>query len=429
MKHLLITFVGALMCFTNALAQTLSTDATLVAKDGNVITLRASATADKKKDAALLATKSAFNTLFHSGIEGVKDGSPLIAVERNDYDYRFFSESRYINYIAKEVKTVDDCKVGKKIKVTVQVAINLKPLIADLQHNNMAISPSWGESGKKKSTAALNPTIVIVPTIKTCEGSDFDAMQKSVENNIAKKYALDKITGEFTRRGYKTRNFVSMLQNSKKDELLRTKSQSDVNTQIVQQLPGDIVITVGADVTTDDQNQVECQLSITAVENQTNGNLAAATFPSGKYYKGVGEAELVDYALKKIKSDFFDQIRTSFEAMVTNGREVYVDMTLSNAIDDWDFEQDSPETGDNFKDALDEWLRNNAQGGVYDMSNNTDKFIHVTLNVPIWNHERNRSYTLSNFASDIKKFFKAQLGDSYKASVTAQGQKLEIIIE
>lgn len=49
MKHLLITLVGALMCLTNALAQTLSTDATLVAKDGNVITLRASATADKKK--------------------------------------------------------------------------------------------------------------------------------------------------------------------------------------------------------------------------------------------------------------------------------------------------------------------------------------------------------------------------------------------
>ena len=47
MKHLLITLVGALMCLTNALAQTLSTDATLVAKDGNVITLRASATADK----------------------------------------------------------------------------------------------------------------------------------------------------------------------------------------------------------------------------------------------------------------------------------------------------------------------------------------------------------------------------------------------
>lgn len=106
---------------------------------------------------ALLATKSAFNTLFHSGIEGVKDGSPLIAVERNDYDYRFFSESRYINYIAKEVKTVDDCKVGKKIKVTVQVAINLKPLIADLQHNNMAISPSWGESGKKKVLQHLIP--------------------------------------------------------------------------------------------------------------------------------------------------------------------------------------------------------------------------------------------------------------------------------
>lgn len=98
-------------------------------------------------------------------------------------------------------------------------------------------------------------------------------------------------------------------------------------------------------------------------------------------------------------------------------------------VDDWDFDQDSPSTGDNFKDVLDEWLRSHAQNSVYDMSNNTDKYIHMTVNIPLWNVERGRSYTLSNFSSDLKKFLKTQLGDGYKASVTAQGQKLEIMIQ
>ena len=328
----------------------------------------------------------------------MKDGTPMVAVERNDYDYRFFSESRYINYITSEVKTVGDKKVGNKVRVTVQLSINVKSLIADLQHNNMSISPSWGVASAKKSTSALNPTIVIVPGLKASEGSDFQAMLEAIDASEAKKYALDKMTGEFTKKGYKTRNFVSQLRNSKKDEMMRTQSQSDINTMIVQQLPGDIIVTVDAAVVTDANNQMECQLSISAVESQTNGNLASATFPSGKYYKGnVSESELVDYAFKKIKADFFDQ--------------------------------DSPSTGDNFKDVLDEWLRSHAQNSVYDMSNNTDKYIHMTVNIPLWNVERVRSYTLSNFSSDLKKFLKTQLGDGYKASVTAQGQKLEIMIQ
>ena len=183
-------------------------------------------------------------------------------------------------------------------------------------------------------------------------------------------------------------------------------------------------------MSTDANNQMECQVSVNAVESQTNGNLASATFPSGKYYKGqISESELVDYAIKTIKADFFTQIRSSFEAMVSQGREVYVDMTISNSIDDWDFDQDSPFTGDNFKDTLDEWLRSHAQNSVYDTSNSTDKYIHMTVNIPLWNAERGRSYTLSNFGSDLRKFLKEQLGDAYKASVTAQGQKLEIQIQ
>ena len=115
--------------------------------------------------------------------------------------------------------------------------------------------------------------------------------------------------------------------------------------------------------------------------------------------------------------------------MIKKGREVFVEINLSQSVSEWDFEQDSPVTGDFFKDTLDDWLREHSYQGVYDMSNNNDKYINIRLNIPLWNMERNRSYSLSNFGSDLRKFFKAQLGDDYKASITSMGQKLSIIIE
>ena len=79
--------------------------------------------------------------------------------------------------------------------------------------------------------------------------------------------------------------------------------------------------------------------------------------------------------------------------------------------------------------ALDEWLNEHAQQSVYDMGNSTDKYIHIRLNVPLWDMERNRSYKLSNFNSDLKKFLRSQLGEDYGVSVTAMGQRLEVRIE
>lgn len=430
MKKIITILLMLILAYTGIYAQVYSSDVELVSQDGSNVTLRATATADKKKDATQLAAKSAFNMLFHSGVEGLKGGTPMIAVERSDYDYRFFSESRYINYITSELEVVDETKINKKVRIGIRLSINVKSLVADLQRNNIAVSPTWTDAKAKKATSALNPTIVLVPETNSSTGSDYNAMRTLVENNEALKYALDRLTGEFTKHGFKTRNFITQLQNSKNNEIVQRGSRSDAKTKIVQQLPGDIVVKVGTQVRTDANNHIECTLSINAIENQTSGNLAASTFPSGKYYKGnVTNSELVEYSIGQIKQDFFSQIQSSFEKIVSEGREIYIDMTLSEAVGDWDFDQDSPATGNNFKDELDDWLRDHAQQSVYDMSNSTDKFIHITLNIPLWNSERGRSYTISNFNSDLRKFFNAQFADNYKASFTAQGQKINIIIE
>lgn len=292
----------------------------------------------------------------------------------------------------------------------------------------MSLNPGWSDAKAVKATAALNPTIVIIPYITSKDGSGFEAMRKIVENSRTTRYAIDQLSGEFQRHGYKTRDFIGQLQNAKTSNILRMGSQTDDATMIVQQLPGDIIVTTEIDIRTDANRNSECTLTLRAEEKQTNGKLATSAFSSGKYMT-TDSMKLADYAIKQIQGEFFDKLQASFEEMIKKGREVFIEINLSQAITDWDFEQDAPATGDYFKDALDDWLREHAFQGVYDMSNSTDKYINIRLNIPLWNMERNRSYTLSNFSSDVRKFFKAQLGDDYTASIVAMGQKLAITIE
>lgn len=419
--------LGMILC-VNLYAQNYSNEVTLVHQDENSVTVRATATAAKKKDAAVLATKSAFYTLFHAGVPGVKGGVPMMAAEKKDFDYRFFSESRYISYIGGEVDTKDNEKIAGQYRVTVQVNIKLKSLCAELERNKLALNPGWSDAKAVNATAALSPTIVVVPYMTAADGYDFSAMRKKVETSQLSRYVIDRISEEFRNNGYKTRDFISQLQNSQTSSILRADAQTDEATMIVQQLPGDIVVTAEVQFNTDANRNSECTLNLRAVEKQTAGKLAIVPFTSGQYMT-TDSMQLANHAVKKIRADFFKQLQSSFEDMIKKGREVFIEINLSQSVDGWDFEQDSPATGDYFKDTLDEWLREHAFQGVYDMSNSTNKFVNIRLNIPLWDLEKNRSYTLSNFGSDMRKFFKAQLGDDYKAAVTSMGQKLLITIE
>lgn len=419
--------IGIILC-APLCAQNFSNEVSLVRQDEATVTLRATATADKKKDASLLAAQSAFYTLLYAGVPELKNGVPMMLEEKKDYNYRLFNESRYISYISGEIQNVGDKKIGGKYRVTVQLTVALRSLKNELERNKFALSPGWSDAKAANPTAALNPTIVVVPYVKG-EDNGFEAMRREVENRPVVKYVIGQLTSEFGKNGYKTRDFITQLQNSKTSAILRQDSQSDVETKIVQMLPGDIVVIVDVAMLTDDRHQSECRLELKAVEKQTAGNLGNASFASGRYITA-DTLKLAGYALGKIKGEFFTGLHTSFENMVKKGREVSIEMTLSETVTDWDFDQESPEGNqDLFKDALDEWLRSHAYQSIYDMSLSTDKYIQASVNVPLWNQEKNRSYTLSNFGSELKAFFKEQFGGLYKASVTAMGQKLVITIE
>lgn len=428
MKHCrLMCIVSLILCLGQARAQNFGDDVQYISGNEYAVTLQATGVDAKKNEAEAMAIKSAFNALMHTGVDGLKGGQPILSEKKADYDYRFFSDERYVNYIVGQPKTLETKKIGSKQRATVVVSINLRGFRAELQRNKQVISPSWADAKQTEATSALNPTIVVVPYTDSNDGYSFEAMRRRVEAHPSERYAVERVAETFQNHGFKTRDFVRMLMNDKTGDLLRSGTQTDDATLVVQQLPGDIVVTVGISAQRNG-NTTRISLEAKAVERQTAGRLATKTFASG-YYHTTDTTMLVREAVKQIESGFFKQLQASFEQMINKGREVQLTFSLSETVTDWDFDQDSPETGDYFKDALDEWLRDNAFHGIYDMSQSTDKYIRASVNVPLWNAARNRSYTLSNFSSDLRKFFKKQLGENYKANVTSMGQSMSIVIE
>ena len=425
-KHLILFLIGLILCIP-ADAQNFSDNVSLESQEGDVVAIKASATHEKKKEAEILAMKSAFNALLHSGVEGLHNGQPMIVGDCKQYDYRFFHENRYIQYMSQEPRKLNNDKIKGNNLTTVVVYINTKGLKAELLRNKLPLSPAWADAKAVNATASLNPTIVVVPNTTAETGYSFEAMRTIIENDPVQRYAIDRVAEEFQKNGFKTRDFVTQLQNAKTSNFLREGTQTDDASMLVSQLPGDIVVTVDCVVETLNSGTSAAMLNISAVEKQTAGRLATKTFESGQYHT-TEHNRLADYAVKKISKDFFSQLQDSFDAMVKKGREVSMELALAENVD-WDIDSDAPASGEFFKDALEEWLRENSFQSNYSMNSSTDKYIALSVNVPLWDQEKNRSFTLSNFGSNFRKFLKSHLGEDYKPKIASMGQKMLITIE
>lgn len=235
-----------ILCYAlTGAAQNFSDDMQLVGGDDNTVTVTVKAVAPKKKDAERLAVQSAFNCLMHSGVNGIKGGMPILSEAKKDYDYRLFNENRYIVYIIGKPETVSTKKIANNQQATVRLTINLAAFKADLKRNKQIFSPAWADAKAREATSALNPTIVVVPYTDSSDGYSFEAMRTRIENNPIERYAVERVAEAFQNNGFKTRDFIAQLQNSKNRSMLREGAQSDVGTMMVQELPGDIVVTVG----------------------------------------------------------------------------------------------------------------------------------------------------------------------------------------
>jgi len=409
-------------------AQEFSSEVSIERQSGSDVVFRTTVACHKGgKEAEELAIQSTFNALIHNGVEGLHNGQPMLSESRKDYDYRLYNTKRYTMMLAGKPVKIDEFKYNGMRKITFEVPININSLKNDLEKNELSLNHAWADAKKENTVkTAINPVIVVVPEMNNADGG-FEAMRDLMDADPAYKTGVNKLSELFTSNGYTTRDFRTALENSKTDDLLRDGAQTDVRTMIVQQMPGDIVVKVDVDVKQKGATY-GADVDVRAVERQTEALLASEKFTSGFYHIS-DPAVIVGKAIETIGPDFFEKLGDAFAQMAKKGRSMNLDFNISATVADWDFDTESPADGSEFKDELEEWLRAASFQGVYDMSLSTDKYIKATINIPLWNNEKNRSYRITNFTGALKRFLKSKLGDEYKVSVTAMGQKLSIMIE
>lgn len=415
--------------FAHGIANAIPTtsDVTLDSQSGGEVTLISSAMAPKAKDAEQMAVKQAFFGLMNRGVEGLQSGQPMLTTPSREFDYTFYKDNKYLNYLTATPLKLDESKIGNERRVRVKVTVNLSKLKADLIASKLQVSPAWQDQKQTTATSSLNPTIVVVPYVKAGGDPSFRGMKELIDSNAAMKHAVNAVGSQFAAHGYKTRDFTTMLANAQTDDVMAEGSQTDAKTMAIQNLPADIVVTVDLTLIKDG-NKGQCSMTVDAVERQTAGKLCSTTFSSGQYMT-TDYIALTDHALKKMENKFFSQLQDAFSQMVEKGREMKIEFLLGETVSDWDFDTETPATEVDFKEELEEWLRSNSHHGVFDMSTNNDKYIAATINIPLWDSNRNRSYTITNFNSALRKFMKRHFGDAYKAKIQSMGQKLVITIE
>ena len=410
-------------------AQGLSSEVELERQSGSDVILKTVVAANKAgKEAEELAIRSAISMLLNSGVEGLNNGQPMLSLPDNSYEARLVSSKRYLMLLSGAPVKVGEFKYGGMKKITYEVPININSLKKDLEKQELSLHHAWADTKKEMPVAkvAIRPVIVVLP--ETNDGdNDFESLRTLMDENPAYKAGINKLSKLFGDNGFQTRDFRTALENSKNDDLLREGAQTDAKTMVVQNLPGDIVVKTDIDIKSKG-NTCGANVTVRAVERQTEALLASETFTSGLYHVS-DPVIIVDKALDKVAPEFFTKLNDSFAKMAAEGRSMVLDFNLSSSVSDWDFDLESPADGSDFKEELSDWLRENSFRGIYDMSASTGKYMKATINIPLWDNEKNRSYRVENFTSALKRFLKKKLGGEYNVNITSLGQKLSIMIE
>ena len=408
-------------------------DVTFNSESGSEVTFTSVCIPQKGTDAMNYAVEGTFYAILMKGVEGFKSGQPMITGDAKRFLYAFFKDKQYMRFLAAEPIKVGEQKIAGTKQLTVRTTIKMNALLGKVRGGGVTLSPAWDDTsaavvpGSGTQASPMQPTVIVYPYLKGVDKPDFRSMKNLLDNSPAYAYAVGEISSIFTANGYKTRDFRTALANLETNSTLNDGVQEDAKSMIVRALPGDIVVEVDLSISGDGKSS-GCSINLRGIEKQTEQMLAEKSYASGKYMTNDSVA-LINHALKKAKGEFFDQIKTAFDRIVENGRTMAIEFNIDKSVDDWNFSDPTPETDEMFNDVLEDWLAANSYHGIYNMGTFTDKVILASINIPLWDQVRNRSYSTSRFTGELKKFLRQQLGDSYKPEITAMGQKIHITIK
>lgn len=367
MKKLLLFIVLSSMSIATMVAQeSYSNDVTCVSADEKIVVMRASGIHEKKKLAADMAVKSAFNALLITGVDGVNNGKPLVATPNERY-LEGFMTGRYRLFMRGFQESGEPEKQATKdYKSTVTVEILISPLIKDLVRNKLMVTPNDKISMEETQEQLQLPSIMVVPYKK--EGLSYATI---LSNDFDRRMAVSKVQEGFNQRGVTTIDIEARLNATLRSSEFEANNADSNDKQLLMSSGADVYVVV--DLMKDISAQQGSRVSLVLKAYETaSGNILGTRQGWTNRFNTTALDRLCVYAVKDQLDGFLNDVATNFAKKITQGNSIVLRIALADgSIQTMNSKVGSANTA--LSAAIRNWVRKNAQGGRYHIQGIVDE--------------------------------------------------------
>lgn len=273
------------------------------------------------------------------------------------------------------------------------------------------------------SGQAKKPSLMVVPSDMWCNTHGFVVVEDSMGEQIpvpdyrkalmSDPYlisVISKINGLMADRGFPLKNLESEIKSLNtilaEEAAITAKDGSGTMTNTLSQLRqrsrADIILQLTWVV-----NETGPKRSVTytlqGLDSYTNKEVATAT--------GTGEPSftaeipvLLEEAVNAHMDEFCERLQNHFEDLLTNGREVSVNIKVFDNADGYDLESEFD--GKELREIIDNWVYDNTVGHRFSLVDETEvNMRYADVRIPIYD-ERGRAMAASNFGRSLQKYLK-----------------------
>jgi len=366
-------------------SQQYTNDATLVQKKKATAVVRSSGIHEKKKEATLMAIKSAFDTYFTYGIEGLNDNKPLLSEDEQNnasaYMDRFFDDKgmRYLSFVANYEEDKNPERLPNKMyKANVTLEIYVDALNKDLLRSNVRKKTAAEKSVEDVQPDVYQPTIMVVP-YKQGDRSYREILRET--KYVDYRTAMARVQDAFIKKGYTIKEVMAVLEATEKSMAFESNTS-------VESFDGHLINNSGADVyvTVDVGHNSNYEGSLGSVAlvayERASGRLLASKNGITKRYQKAVYADLYRIAIGMIVDDFLKDMTLAYAKKAELGNTFVLRVSTGNSSAT-DMETDVPSLGIPLSDAIRLWLRKNALNGRFHVQGSTrDLIIFDEIQVP-----------------------------------------------
>lgn len=273
------------------------------------------------------------------------------------------------------------------------------------------------------SGQAKKPSLMVVPSDMWCNTHGFVVVEDSMGEQIpvpdyrkalmSDPYlisVISKINGLMADRGFPLKNLESEIKslnnNSAGEAAITAKDGSGVMTNTLSQLRqrsrADIILQLSWTI-----NETGPKRSVTytlqGLDSYTNKEVATAT--------GTGEPSftaeipvLLEEAVHAHMDEFCERLQNHFEDLLTNGREVSMNIRVFDNANGYDLESEFD--GRELREIIDNWVYDNTVSHRFSLVDETEvNMRYAEVRIPIYD-ERGRAMAASNFGRSLQKYLK-----------------------